>query len=124
MEFAQFKLASLWVGSAKAFLVTRAFDEPMTAKHMHGFIDALVEHGEIGDACVHFHPEFRLVTARQAARWRGAMGGEHGEQRVDRARGGFGLRRVDAVIDVNVPHLLGQGVRQRLEGERRAVGGL
>ena len=77
----------------------------------------------IGNVQVGLHPGRWIVTALHAMRALAAMCSQREQQRIDPVAGQPGLRRVDPVIDIGVPHLLRQRVGQGFEGERGTVGG-
>ena len=62
---------------------------------------------KIGNVRVGFHPGRRIVIPLHAMRWLAAMCCHREQQRIDLIAGQTGLRQVDPVVDIGVPHLLG-----------------
>lgn len=62
---------------------------------------------KIGNVRVGFHPCRRIVAALHAMRKLAAMCCHREQQRIDLITGQTGLRQVDPVINIGVPHLLG-----------------
>ena len=78
----------------------------------------------VGNALVNFHPCGRVVAAAQAS-WRpGAMHGHRVQQSIYPRSGLVGVNRIDAVINVGVPHLFREGIGQRLQFQHGAIGSL
>lgn len=83
----------------------------------------LGKHLDISNGGVAFHPGCWIVASVHAMRWLAAMSGHRQQQGVDLVACQVGLCQIDPVIDIDVPHLLGERVGQGFERERRAVGG-
>lgn len=94
-----------WCG--KAFKMALPHNKFGAAQRVDRVIQGSRKRLEMGDARVDFHPRRRIVAALHAMRKLAAMCCHREQQRIDLITGQTGLRQVDPVVDIGVPHLLG-----------------
>jgi len=98
-------------GCGKAFKMAFPHNKFGTGQRIDRVIQGSRKRFKIANARVGFHPGRRIVTPLHAMRWLAAMGRHREQERVDAVAGQSGLCQVNPVIDIGVPHLLGQRVR-------------
>lgn len=94
-----------WCG--KAFKMALPHNKFGAGQRVDRVIQGSRERLKIGNVGVDFHPCRRIVAALHAMRKLAAMCCHREQQRIDLITGQTGLRQVDPVIDIAVPHLLG-----------------
>ena len=77
---------------------------------------------KVRNAFVNLQPRRGIIATAQPPWQLAAMCGHAIQQRIDPVSGQAGLRWVNAVIDKGALHLFGQGVGQRFQVQRGAVG--
>ena len=93
-----------WCG--KAFKMAFPQNKFGTVKSFDFVIQGSRKRLKIGNVRVGFHPGRRIVTPLHAMRKLAAMCCHREQQRIDLITGQTGLRQVDPVVDIGMPHLL------------------